>query len=145
MWLNADVNHLMSLGLRFLHQVLYASSHDEKLALLEASLNSSFPTFAQVLKADAFSSNPRLSELEGSGISFANDDGSGPNAAWVWSTGGVYEFAYFQAEKAAMRSWGYVFWDKKRLDSWGVLEINPKVFVDAAMEESYKKHMKYFQ
>lgn len=63
---------------------------------------------------------------------FSGDNISRPNKAWVWSTDGLYEFENSRAKNIAMRSWGYVFWDQKRLYEWGVLDIRRELFQEDA-------------
>lgn len=49
---------------------------------------------------------------------------SGPSAGFIWSRGQrQWNGDYVDPE---LRAWGYVFWDKKRLDEWGVLKSTPK-------------------
>lgn len=45
-----------------------------------------------------------------------------PNVAWTWSSDYRDERWYFSPLTEDLRAWGYVFWDKERLDDWGVLD-----------------------
>lgn len=53
-------------------------------------------------------------------LRFTKDTFGNPNAAWPWSTGNKVEILY--NERPELIEWGYVFWDKERLDRWGILE-----------------------
>ncbi len=44
----------------------------------------------------------------------------GPNVMWLWTTGNKMDFSYFLRQNKTLREWGYVFWDQKRLEKWGV-------------------------
>ena len=48
-----------------------------------------------------------------------------PNAAWIWSTKNKVEIRYDQYEKKGMRKWGYVMWDRERLDQWNIFQEKP--------------------
>ena len=54
----------------------------------------------------------------------------GPNAAWPWSTENKVEIRYNQPDTAGLRKWGYVMWDKDRLDRWSILQENPDDYLD---------------
>ena len=45
----------------------------------------------------------------------------GPNAAWCWSNGNRLELCHFEVGEE-FRKWGYVMWDKERLNRCGVLD-----------------------
>ena len=64
-------------------------------------------------------------------LAFHKDgDKDGPNAAWPWSTGNKVELCYNQPGTAGLRKWGYVMWDKDRLDRWSILQENPDDYLD---------------
>lgn len=60
-------------------------------------------------------------------LRFTNDTVKDVNAAWVWSTGGRVEIMY--ARWYELIEWGYVFWDKERLDGWGVLDTDNSKYI----------------
>ena len=44
----------------------------------------------------------------------------GPNVMWLWTTGNKVDFDYYSSQHEPLREWGYVFWDRKRLEAWGL-------------------------
>lgn len=60
-------------------------------------------------------------------VTFEGDNGTGPNAAWVWSKRGREREAqgrWYEEEAEKFREWGYVLWDEGRLRGWGFGERN---------------------
>jgi hypothetical protein len=63
-------------------------------------------------------------------------DYHGPNAAWCWSNGDRLEIDYFEGRED-LKKWGYVMWDKERLDRWGVLDQDMNsTYVQCTIEQS---------
>lgn len=121
----------MSHGLGFLRKISQASPFDQvrmlKKNLIDIHL---FLTRAMeeepydyVYRTDAF--GDWINKLP---LRFV-DDSSGPNAAWTWSNGDIVELFSFQPPKEGLRQWGYVMWDKERLDRWRVLESSNEEYM----------------
>ncbi|KAI9810378.1 MAG: hypothetical protein M1832_001352 [Thelocarpon impressellum] len=51
-------------------------------------------------------------------VTFVADDGKGPNQAWVWANEGRALPARSGQQTRGLRQWGYVMWDKRRLNRW---------------------------
>ena len=121
----------MSHGLVFLLQISRASSDDQVYMLRKNLLDTHFfltrtleeEPYDFVYRTDAYTNWINKSLLQ-----FASDS-EGPNAAWTWSNGDVQELFPFEPEKKVPRKWGYVMWDKERLDRWGVLESSNEEYV----------------
>ncbi|KAG8525626.1 uncharacterized protein KY384_009270 [Bacidia gigantensis] len=61
-------------------------------------------------------------ELECLPLPFKGDDDiEGPNAMWVEVNKGLDQRYLCMDEAKDLRHWGYVFWDRSRLESWGCL------------------------
>ena len=65
-------------------------------------------------------------------LRFTSDAVEKPNATWSWSNGNKVEIMYNQ--KPDLSKWGYVFWDKERLDRWGILDQDNKPYVRTAYD-----------
>ena len=121
----------MSHGLVFLLQIIRASSDNQVYMLRKNLLDTSFfltrtleeEPYDYVYRTDLFNNWINRSPLR-----FASDN-EGPNAAWTWSNGDVQELFPFEPQKKIPRKWGYVMWDKERLDRWGVLESSNEPYV----------------
>jgi hypothetical protein len=48
----------------------------------------------------------------------------GPNAGWTWANNNKVELRYGQWITEELRDWGYVMWDKSRLEKMGVLALD---------------------
>lgn len=105
------------------------ASHEDQMCILrENYYNYSDTTLSSILQEEGLQGANFLDDTWEAQVSqgFQNDsDRDGPNAAWVWSTGNKVEMHYYQPDKASLRKWGYVMWDKERLDQWTVLQENP--------------------
>lgn len=122
----------MSHGLNFLRKISQASASDQ-ICLLKKNLIDTTGFFLTctleempydyVYSTDAFDDWINQSPLR------FIDDNDGPNAAWTWSNGDKVELFPFESSKEDLRKWGYVMWDKDRLDRWGVLESSNEAYV----------------
>ena len=84
-------------------------------ALEEEALQTEDPMYDSWIRQDTFSFHKDGYE-------------DGPNPAWPWSTGNKVEIRYNQPNTAGLRKWGYVMWDKERLDQWTILQKDPHDF-----------------
>ncbi|KAM0794652.1 hypothetical protein BDR22DRAFT_676593 [Usnea florida] len=123
--------HYMSHGLVFLLHISRASSDDQVYMLRKNRLDTHFfltrtleeQPYDFVYQTDVFTDWINKSPLRFAG------DSEGPNAAWTWSNGDVQELFPFESQKEVLRKWGYVMWDKERLDRWGVLESSNEKYL----------------
>ncbi len=117
----------LSLGLRFFHTII-KGSHEDQLDMMYNYSGISNPSLSEALEEEAPEwDNPMYDawlNQDFQGFS-GDDDRDSPNAAWVWSTKNKVEIRYYQSDKEALRKWGYVMWDKVRLDQWNFLQENP--------------------
>ena len=123
--------HCMSHGLRFLPKIAQASTFDQ-IRMLKKNLIDIHMFLTRALGEQPYDyvyvTDAYDDWIDKSPLRFV-DDGGGPNAAWTWSTGDIVELFSFQDQKTDLRKWGYVMWDKERLDRWGVLESSNKEYV----------------
>jgi len=59
------------------------------------------------------------------GVTFIGDeDAASANAAWIWAENYIYPNSAREGLEKDFRSWGYVMWDKERLDQMKILEVD---------------------
>ncbi len=119
--------HYLNLGLGFFHTVMKASPED-KLRMLQDNLRASFSSLSSALEEEGPQwDSPMYDAYEsGASIVFVGDDRTNyPNAGWIWSTKNKVEIYYDQYENKGMRKWGYVMWDRERLDQWNIFQEKP--------------------
>jgi len=123
-----NIDGYMTIGLEFLHNYLNSAA-PKQLELLKNNLLISFPGITMPLNRGSMHPmmyTDKFLEKDGSILNFDNDDTTGPNAGWIWANKGRYQFEFNQPRNHVKRSWGYVFWDKARLEKWGVFDVDPK-------------------
>ncbi|KAF4629847.1 hypothetical protein G7Y89_g8294 [Cudoniella acicularis] len=134
---------LLSKGLTFLSNVIRAPGPAEKVLLMENTLGPGYlrcssgrDFLTKALQRNHDSCLPRSRDEAQKRTEIAVDDHDykSPNAAWPWSisfddSSRNYPTAFYGKE--SFRSWGYVMWDKKRVDELGVME---------KAAGTYKKH-----
>lgn len=119
----ADViAHLASAGPQFL-QLLFEAENSRRFAMItknsvpsDASLDGAFNSI-QMFPFDDPKDSQNPQELE-----FEGDEIYTPNLAWHWSYRQWPRRRCFELQNADLRQWGYVFWDKARLDGLGILK-----------------------
>ena len=103
------------------------------MSLLRWNADSSYSCLSYALQEEALEVDDPMYDAWKREDTFAfHKDGyqDGPNAAWPWSTRNKVEIRYYQPNRAALRKWGYVMWDKDRLDRWSILQENPDGYFD---------------
>ena len=123
--------HCMSPGLRFLPKIAQASTFDQ-IRMLKKNLIDMHMFLTRALGEQPYDYvyvTDAYDDWRGKSPLRFVDDSGGPNAAWAWSNGDIVELFSFQGRKTDLRKWGYVMWDKERLDSWGVLESSNGEYV----------------
>lgn len=126
--------YYLSLGLGFFHTIIRVS-HEDQMCMLRENSRISFTSLSSTLEDNGLEYGCSVDDAWTSGapLEFHGDSyKDGPNAAWLWSTGGEAEVCYFQPNKEGLRKWGYVMWDKERLDRWSILQQN---FQDYLVEQ----------
>ncbi|KAL9069540.1 MAG: hypothetical protein Q9161_005458 [Pseudevernia consocians] len=121
----------MSHGLGFLRSINQASAFDQVCMLKMNLINPRF-FLTQTLEEEpydyVYGTNAFGDWINKLALRFVGES-DGPNAAWTWSNGELVELFAFQPSKENLRKWGYVMWDKERLDQWGVLESSNVEYV----------------
>lgn len=122
--------HYLTLGLSFFHTLMKAS-HEDQMRILRENFGIAYSSLSSALEEDALDwDNPMYDAWKmGAFLGFdGNNDRDGANAAWVCSARNKVEVRYNQYSKEGLRKWGYIMWDKRRLDEWNVLLENPQDF-----------------
>ena len=117
--------HDLDRGLRFFHTCIIASNEDQ-MSLLRCNANSSYSCLSTALEQAPEWDDPMYDACKREDTIAFHEDGyeDGPNAAWPWSTGNKIQISYHRSDRAGLRKWGYVMWDKGRLDQWSILQEN---------------------
>ena len=116
----------LSLGLGFFHALVKAS-HVDQMHILGDNARISYSSLSSALEEEAPEwDNPMYDAWTDRALQgfYGDNDKDDPNAAWTWSTGNKVEIRYYQSNKVGLRKWGYVMWDKERLDQWNILQEN---------------------
>ena len=122
--------HYLSLGLH-LFQTCIKASHEDQLRILGKNSGVLNPSLSKVLEEDGPEwDNPMYDAWRNKAFQgfYGDSDRDGPNAAWTWSPGNKVEIRYYQPDKVGLRKWGYVMWDKERLDHLTILQEDPQNF-----------------
>ena len=122
------LEHHLSLGLGFFRTCMSASREDQ-MSMLRVDPSVRYSSLPSALKHNRAEFDYPMddSSEDGDFLEFNGDsDEDGPNAAWTWLTGNKDEIRYNQSDKRDLRHWGYVMWDKERLDRWDILQENPR-------------------
>ncbi|KAI9734662.1 MAG: hypothetical protein M1834_002263 [Cirrosporium novae-zelandiae] len=120
--------HFMELGLPFLHQVLTTSYEKRKVLIADNLWPNHFFISEPLTEPPYHSLN--VTEIyeahENKGDILFDGDQQGPNQAWVWYVGGKVTPYYYDYSGEVPRCWGYVIWDKSRLENWHAEDAVPK-------------------
>ena len=112
------VNILSSLGPSLLHRVLTARSQQEQAETISQSIYPITHWMRLVLDAYERVVDTGHWPWKGEGTR-APSDKSSPPTGWIWaSSNGIANTDF------GLRRWGYVFWDRERLDNWGITMEN---------------------
>lgn len=142
------IQHVLSLGLEELHRITLASTYEERYRLLNTPSGPPATSgFLQDALETANNANEDLfldrltPEQEALHIKkpFFADPDSGPRDVWLWAHK-VESWAnwVYQENRRQLRQWGYVMWDKSRLETAGVLQepwYDPTDTLDYLLEE----------
>ena len=121
--------HLMYLGLPFLHELLNTSSPSMQLSLLQTNFlppnidESLSRVFYQQPYDWAYQSGEYDDYQTGKPLIFVEDRIDKPNAGWTWKAGDKTDLFYYTDDR--LREIGFVFWDRPRLEEWfGLLDTD---------------------
>lgn len=118
--------HYLTFGLGFFNTLINAS-HEVQMRMLRENSGLSWSWLSRTLELDTLDcDNPMYDAwVSEATLAFQGDsDKHGPNAAWTCSTGHEFEMPYYDPRKECLGQWGYVMWDKERLDGWAILQEN---------------------
>jgi hypothetical protein len=108
-------------GLRLFSRVLATHEHDELVETMrhyqvQAGVYEYVLSWmAQHRRRAAHPSEGDLAETRGDKLAFSRDTEDGPPLAWVIGWHGRYSNMYGPIIPAALKVWGHVFWDRRRL------------------------------
>ncbi|KAL8994324.1 MAG: hypothetical protein Q9169_005672 [Polycauliona sp. 2 TL-2023] len=136
-WFSEDLKHrhreymeyAMSRGLKFLRTLF--ESHGLKRAEIVISISGRKTTFITYALNDrnrgASFQNPGYDEgkYDGEDV-FEGDEVDNLSQGLLWANKNKVPADYFRPPLKGLRDWGYVFWDRSRLEASGVLDINPE-------------------
>ncbi|KAM5349457.1 hypothetical protein ACJ41O_005962 [Fusarium nematophilum] len=107
---------VLSLGLATLYRLASAESYEARHAQLASEHPPVRPDFIHRALTRANSAHGGIRPP------FFNDCDPGPAAIWEWAHPSTATQCSYQPDRAYLREWGYVLWDKARIDRTQVLQ-----------------------
>jgi hypothetical protein len=149
-WLQDNACKCADLGLSLLRQIMNAQTVEAEAAILKlhifkgkVSTNYTHRAWisARLLRHDVdraiFNPNVQYIRQRPQQQAVFETEEKGPNAAMIW---GLSIDVFNWTDRDLLLSWGYVMWDKDRLNGWGLFKQSAKVMAKA--EEEHKKWLK---
>ena len=124
---SGHIQYFLSLGLEKLHEIATANSYESRYKLIYKK----HPYARQFLFEGLEIAYPRtirpfIGHVLHSYVvkSFFEDPDTGPVDAWSWAHQSEDQISNFVNSKSRrwLREWGYVFWDRTRLEDMGILD-----------------------
>lgn len=119
------LQHILSLGISKLHEIITAKPPKESCALLymvcPPGLDLVYYLFQGLRAVGTSAGYSRISHVDME-KSFYHDTDFGPSDAWGWTQEDRFTnpaVSWYQNED--LRGWGYVLWDRRRLDEWDAM------------------------
>jgi len=119
------------MGIAWFHRFATASLQNKRSMIGKHTQSAAFGLGGMLTKAlnvepydYSFRTETNRAYLEGQAMYIGSDCLKEPNSAWVWSSGNKVQVLYNEANKQSLRKWGYVMWDRSRLNDWQVLGEN---------------------
>jgi hypothetical protein len=125
------IERQLSRGLAYLRGLIHTRSIEECQLLLEdeGSLVPKYGFLGSKLGGASYGDDQLLADIQPDEEndytihSLLRDMDSGPEDAWRWAHAAQSADDWvFSDRQSPLRRWGYVMWDRERLDAWGVLE-----------------------
>lgn len=124
------IQNILSRGLEKLRQLSTARTYEARHELLKDHPGSRWPFLYTALTGanrgykDLYLSDFTLTEDQSRmRPPFFNDPDSGPADIWRWARPDeFYEDSDDEDDRVALREWGYVMWDRARLDDFGIFQ-----------------------
>lgn len=125
-----SIQNILSRGLEKLRQLSIVKTYEARYELLEHHPGSRYPfLYSALIDANGEYEYLCLSDftsIEGQSRirpPFFNDPDSGPADIWWWAhPDEPYEDYVDEDDRVALREWGYVMWDRARLDNFGIFQ-----------------------
>ncbi|KAL8824502.1 MAG: hypothetical protein Q9191_005018 [Dirinaria sp. TL-2023a] len=132
------VERLMSHGLDFLREVFTADIEHSTALILSNRLDigAYLSKALQIrLRMDKESIKALSIRMKSTPLKFLGDDLLESSIGWLWGHDWKPKLVSAEPQLKGLRDWGYVFWDKRRIDASGVLdrwsyEVKPYRFGD---------------
>ena len=140
---NYLIAHLATFDFRFLRALLEADNRS-RMRLVHEHYHCRFSNLEDALKRRPVpKSDIFKKESEGcqnsQKLEFEGDKYEERNLAWLWSNQYEPQDVYYQNCNADLREWGYVFWDKDRLDRLDILKRKRPIFYAHSYPPHYPK------
>ena len=126
------IQHLLSLGLAHLHRIVLAETYEARYKLLYSNYpphNSNF-LYEGLKMANEHDDGVYLSdytqdeELAHITSPFVQDSDTGPTDAWRWTHQDETCANFLNSDsQKPLREWGYVMWDRARLNKWDTFQM----------------------
>lgn len=142
------IQHVLSLGLETIRDIIIAETYQDRYQLLESKgCPSKMFSFLYEGLGEVHSrredpsptQSPVLVENEQDPRPFYPELDSGPKDAWYWAHDDEEELGWvYDAQRQNIRQWGYVLWDRSRLEAVGLFESAWNAAdesVDASLED----------
>ena len=120
--------YALSLGLRFLHNLLTEKSYEKRRRILAGHRDSDMNFLGRSLEIGSYEPDESIEDVAEVGLlaeidaSLTSSNGQGPNEAWLWANRSEgYPRDYCATNKSDLREWCYCIWDKQRVSSLEVL------------------------
>lgn len=118
-----EIEACISKGLSFYYNLMRLPSGQVQYNALESVLEEDSMALSTTLQFYERDIVRGVRKRDNADLTF-DDEEKGPNAAWSWIIARRNEGARVDLED--LRVWGFVMWDRERLDSWKVLREDPK-------------------
>lgn len=149
------IGHLPTLGLHFLQNLLEADN-SQRTTLVAANYVRSLCVMSDALEHRSLPKQQIYQDefedsLSSRKLDFDGDEFQKRNLAWLWSNQYRAQHSYYQGCNIDLRSWGYVFWGKARLDRLGILKEerpdylfcrHPPHFEERVLQPSAQKRLR---
>ncbi len=137
------IEHLATFGFQFLRALLEADN-TRRTTLINENYKAHYSNMGDALKHPprqdtAMFRRERDGERNFVKLDFEGDEYEKRNLAWLWSNQYRPQYGYSQTCNLDLRAWGYVFWDKGRLDRLGILKEERPPFHCTRYPPHYRK------
>ncbi|KUJ18950.1 uncharacterized protein LY89DRAFT_582443 [Mollisia scopiformis] len=141
-----EIETILARGLASLHSIILAKTYNEKVQVLYPDLIESTDKFLHQALTAANDTNDNIwleDYTEGDKIQkirspFFQDPDTGPSDVWFWANQEETRAHFINCEmRKSLREWGYVLWDRARLDALNVLSTPWEEATDLVTIDEY--------